>query len=133
MQAQRSRDTAPELAIRRLLHKFGMRYRVDRSPIPSLRRRADMVFCAVRVAVFIDGCFWHSCPEHGSKPKSNADRWEAKLARNRIRDRDTDQFLVDAGWLPIRVWEHEEPTAAAMKIATILRDRRTSLQEQSPR
>lgn len=133
MQAQRSRDTAAELAIRRILHKAGMRYRVDRSPILGLRRRADMVFSAVRVAVFIDGCFWHGCPEHGSKPKSNADRWEAKLARNRTRDKDTNQLLLDAGWLPIRVWEHEDPAAAAIRIAETVRNRRTSLQDQSPR
>lgn len=133
MQAQRARDTAPELAIRRLLYQVGFRYRIDRSPIPSLHRRADIVFGAARVAVFVDGCFWHSCPQHGTKPKSNADRWEAKLSRNRIRDRHTDQVLLDSGWLPVRVWEHEEPTVAASKIATIVRARTAAASPRSRR
>ena len=123
MQAQRERDTAPELAIRRLLHKAGMRYRVDFRPIPGIRCRADIVFRSARVAIFVDGCFWHSCPKHGSKPKSNAALWEAKLLSNQERDKDTDQRLMDADWLPIRVWEHEDPLIAAARIEALVKER----------
>ena len=123
MQSQRARDTAPELKIRRLLYSSGMRYRVDRAPIAGLRRRADILFGPARVAVFIDGCFWHSCPEHGSRPKANSARWQAKLLRNLQRDRDTDQRIQNAGWVVVRVWEHEEPTAAAARITATVRSR----------
>ena len=98
MQVQRTRDTAPELALRRLLHAAGLRYRVDRPPLPGLRRRADLVFGPARVAVYVDGCFWHGCPQHGTRPKANTDWWDAKLAGNRARDADTDRRLTDAGW-----------------------------------
>jgi DNA mismatch endonuclease (patch repair protein) len=123
MQSQRARDTAPELKIRRLLYSAGLRYRVDRAPVAGLRRRADILFGRARVAVFIDGCFWHSCPEHGTKPKVNSARWEAKLLRNLERDRDTDQRIQRAGWMVVRVWEHEEPAAAAARIIATVRSR----------
>jgi DNA mismatch endonuclease, patch repair protein len=123
MQSQRARDTAPELKIRRLLYCSGMRYRVDRAPIAGLRRRADILFSSARVAVFIDGCFWHSCPEHGSKPKVNSEQWQAKLLHNLERDRDTDQRIQNAGWAVVRVWEHEEPSAAVTKIIASVRSR----------
>lgn len=123
MQANRGRDTKPELLIRRTLHAMGLRYRVDRRPIPGIRRRADLVFAGARVAVFVDGCFWHACPVHGTKPKENAGYWTAKLLENVARDRDTDRALEAAGWLPIRVWEHEEPAEAAAKIADEVRGR----------
>ena len=84
---QRTRDTAPELAVRRLLHAMGLRYRVDRQPLPGLRRRADLVFGPARVAVYIDGCFWHGCPEHGNpRPRANSGYWPAKIQRNQARD-----------------------------------------------
>lgn len=124
MQQQRMRDTAPELALRRVLHSWGLRYRVDRAPLPGLRRRADLVFGPARVAVFVDGCFWHSCPEHGSLPRSNTDWWAAKLARNRARDFDTDARLVAAGWQPLRVWEHEAPQSAAERVRAVVQRRR---------
>jgi DNA mismatch endonuclease (patch repair protein) len=82
------------------------------------------VFYSVRIAVFVDGCFWHSCPEHASYPKSNAELWEEKLARNQARDKETDRLLIDAGWLPIRVWEHEDAEAAAKRIKVAVRARR---------
>jgi DNA mismatch endonuclease (patch repair protein) len=121
MQANRRRDTAPELALRRALHALGYRYRVDYPPLPHVRRRADIVFTRQRVAVFVDGCFWHCCPEHGTLPKSNADYWEPKLARNVKRDRETDAALAEAGWLTVRVWEHESIDLATARIQEALR------------
>jgi DNA mismatch endonuclease (patch repair protein) len=119
MVRQRRRDTEPEIAIRRLLFAQGFRYRVD-AALPGMRRRADLLFRAARVAVFIDGCFWHGCPEHGTRPKSNADWWAEKIERNVQRDRDTDQRLVTGGWTVVRVWEHESPDGAARKVAEAL-------------
>ena len=111
--AQRTRDTAPELALRRELHRRGRRFYVDRAPLPALRRRADLVFPRSRVAVYVDGCFWHSCPIHATQPKHNAAWWPAKLATNVDRDRDTDAHLAAAGWVIVRVWEHQRSAAAA--------------------
>jgi DNA mismatch endonuclease (patch repair protein) len=119
MVRQRRRDTAPEVAIRRLLFAQGFRYRVD-ATLPSMRRRADLLFKTARIAVFVDGCFWHGCPEHGTRPKSNAAWWAGKLDRNIQRDRDTDQRLVADGWTVVRIWEHEPPASAAVKIAGIV-------------
>lgn len=84
------------------------------------------MFTRTKVAVFVDGCFWHGCPEHGLQPKTNADWWRAKLERNQERDQDTDRRLREAGWLPIRVWEHEDPTEAAERVAVVVRKRRRS-------
>ena len=113
---QRARDTAPELALRRLLHARGLRYRVDVAPLPGLRRRADLVFTRARLAVFVDGCFWHRCPQHGASPRNNAEWWRDKLDRNVQRDRDTDQVLSDSGWQVLRVWEHEPADLAAERV-----------------
>lgn len=125
MQLQRTRDTAPELAIRRRLHARGLRYRVDATPIRGFRRRADIVFGPSRVAVFVDGCFWHGCPRHGSRAtRANPDYWSAKVARNRQRDEDTDAQLASAGWLSIRIWEHDDPDATAERIAAAVASRR---------
>lgn len=124
MQANRRRDTSPELAVRKLLHAAGLRYRVDYRVVPELRARADLAFTRARIAVFIDGCFWHSCPEHGTRPKSNADYWIPKLARNVQRDRATDAALESLGWLVLRFWEHEDAVSAADRIADAVRGRR---------
>lgn len=124
MERQRRRDTQPEMAIRRLLHAKGLRYRVNLAPLPGSRRRADIVFTAAMVAVFVDGCFWHRCPLHGTLPKANADWWLAKLDRNVERDRETDLLLVASGWQVLRFWEHEEPAAAAATIAGAVGARR---------
>jgi len=118
---QATRDTAAEIAVRRLLHAAGLRYRVNARPLPGLRRTADIVFTRQRVAVFVDGCFWHACPDHGTVPKANADWWAAKLARNIQRDRDTSEQLAAAGWQVVRIWEHEDPTAAADRIEALVR------------
>ncbi len=123
MQANRRRDTSPELAVRRLLHARGLRFRVDYRVEKSLRARADIVFTRRRVAVFIDGCFWHGCPLHATQPKSNADYWGPKLARNILRDRETDVALRDAGWTVLRFWEHEDPVEVVALIETHLLQR----------
>ena len=120
MQAQGRRDTKPELALRRELHRRGRRFFVDRAPLKGLRRRADLVFPRRRVAVYVDGCFWHSCPVHGTRPKNNAEWWASKLAGNVVRDRDTDTRLGGAGWVVVRVWEHEETAAAADRVDQVL-------------
>jgi DNA mismatch endonuclease (patch repair protein) len=125
MQRTGRRDTGPELALRARLHKFRLRYRVDVSPLPSLRRRADVVFIRARVAVYVDGCFWHNCPIHGTSPKANADWWRAKLAANRRRDEDTDIQLTNAGWVVVRIWAHEDAEIAAARVAAIVKARRT--------
>ena len=127
MQAQRVRDTAPEVALRRLLHASGLRYRVDRAPIAGLRRRADLVFATPRVAVFVDGCFWHACPTHGSLPVANREWWAQKLERTRTRDAETDQLLNEAGWTVLRVWEHEDVEEAAERIVATIRAGRRHL------
>lgn len=119
MSNQRQRDTAPEMAIRCILHSRGYRYRVDYQ-IPHSRRRADLVFARRKVAVFIDGCFWHSCPVHGSVPKQNRAWWVSKLKANAERDRSTDTHLRNVGWHVVRVWEHEEPSQAADRIVAVL-------------
>lgn len=124
MRATRRRDTAAELAIRRALHSRGMRFRVDRAVIIGMRRRADVVFSAAKVAVFVDGCFWHCCPRHRSFPKANRRWWAEKLAANKKRDTDTNRRLRAAGWFVERVWEHEEPMTAVARIVTIVRTRR---------
>src|SRR4051794_40647155 len=113
MRRTRQHGTAPELAIRSELHRKGLRYRVQRPLVIDERRKADISFPKERVAVFVDGCFWHSCPQHATRPRANAEFWAEKLARNRTRDRDTDRRLAEAGWTVVRVWEHEAPARAA--------------------
>lgn len=120
MQRQASRDTGPEMALRRALHALGLRYRLHH---PGLPGRPDVALPAARLAVFVDGCFWHSCPEHGRTPRNNGGWWAAKLAANVERDRRKDAALAAAGWLPVHVWEHEEPGAAARRIAALWRRR----------
>jgi DNA mismatch endonuclease (patch repair protein) len=115
MKRQRRRDTQAEVALRSLLHRDGLRFRVHYR-LPGLRRQADIAFPRARVAVFVDGCFWHGCPEHGTWPKANADWWRAKIEANRRRDAETDRALAEQGWAVIRVWEHEVPEHAAQKI-----------------
>jgi DNA mismatch endonuclease (patch repair protein) len=124
MSRQRARDTGSELSLRRELHRLGLRYRVHRRPLPLVRREADVVFGPARVAVFVDGCFWHGCLEHGTWPKRNGDFWRSKIEKNRVRDEDTDRRLSEAGWLAVRVWEHEDSVAAATRIAAIVATRR---------
>lgn len=117
MSRQRSRDTDPERALRSRLHRLGLRFRLHRRPVAGLRRQADIVFTRARVAVFVDGCFWHQCPDHATSPKANGAWWAAKLAANVARDQDTDRQLAEAGWQVVRVWEHEDVDSAAAKVA----------------
>lgn len=123
MERQGRRDTEPELALRRAVWRLGLRYRVDTPPVPG-RRRADLVFPRPRVAIYVDGCFWHRCPLHGTVPRANRDWWSAKLDANVVRDRDTDRILGAAGWLVIRVWEHEDAVAGAASVAAAVVARR---------
>ncbi|MBP2214514.1 very short patch repair endonuclease [Rhodococcus ruber] len=120
MRRQRRRDTVPEVALRRELHGRGVRYFVDRAPLKGIRRRADLVFPRRRVAVYVDGCFWHRCPQHATDPKNNAEWWAAKLAANVARDRNTDAALAAAGWTVVRIWEHENPVEAADRVQAAL-------------
>jgi DNA mismatch endonuclease (patch repair protein) len=124
MLANKSRDTRPELLVRSLVHRRGLRYRISARPLPGLRRTADLVFRPTRTAVFIDGCYWHGCPNHYTEPKTNTDYWRAKITGNRQRDRQTDELLSKAGWLVLRFWEHEDPNEIAEAIATAVEGRR---------
>ena len=126
MSRQAVRDTMPELALRRELHRRGLRYRVDAAVPGLIRRKVDIVFSRIRVAVFVDGCFWHGCPEHRTMPKANEAWWRSKLERNILRDRETDQALLELGWTVVRVWEHEPPEGAAKRVADVVAHRRSS-------
>ena len=120
MQRQRRRDTTHEMAIRRALHALGYRFRVDFRPEPSLRTRGDIVFTRKRLVVFVDGCFWHGCPQHATAPKANAEWWREKLAQNIARDRRVDEHLGELGWAVLRIWEHEPVAAAVSRIRATL-------------
>lgn len=124
MRANKGRDTKPELAVRRLLHAFGLRYRVNARPEKDLRRTADLLFRPSRVAVFIDGCYWHGCPEHYTAPKANGGFWADKVERNRERDSETTSVLVERGWEVLRFWEHEDPADVAANVIEVVRRRR---------
>ncbi|MFJ9536424.1 very short patch repair endonuclease [Streptomyces sp. NPDC101225] len=130
MSRQGRRDTAPEIAVRRLLHASGLRYRVN-VPVPDARRRTiDIVFGKIKLAVFMDGCFWHGCPEHATQPKANAEWWRAKLDKNMARDRETTDKLRAAGWTVLRFWEHESPEEVARQITDAVTERRSPHQER---
>lgn len=131
MQANRAKDTKAELALRRELHRRGFRYFVHRQPVPGLRRTADLVFSQAKVAVFVDGCFWHGCPEHHTVSRSNASFWAEKVRRNRERDRDTDARLRDDAWTVVRIWEHEPTRAAADHVASVVRKQMGLLAEDT--
>lgn len=121
MQGNRGSDTRPEVALRSALHRRGLRFRKGIRPLGArVRCRADVVFTSARVAVFVDGCFWHRCPDHGTRPRTHADYWQAKLDGNVARDRANDEALAAAGWRVVRVWEHEDPVGAASRIAALL-------------
>ena len=120
MQATRRRDTPGEIALRKALRALGLRYRIDVT-LAGTRRRADVAFVRARVAVFVDGCFWHGCPRHGTWPKANAAWWRSKIEGNRLRDRNTDATLRLAGWTVLRFWEHTDATVAARRVAKVLR------------
>ena len=121
MLGNRSRDTKPALRVRSLVHKRGMRYRVNQRPLPRVRRTADIVFRRARVAVYIDGCFWHGCDQHYKEPKTNTSYWRDKIDGNRRRDRETGELLEAEGWLVLRFWEHEDPAEVAETVESSVR------------
>jgi DNA mismatch endonuclease (patch repair protein) len=120
MQAIKNRDTQPELRLRSLLHSRGLRFRVAYRPLPEVRWSADLVFTKARLAVFVDGCFWHACPAHFKLPGRNSDYWQSKIDRNQRRDHEFDLRLREAGWTVVRVWEHEDVEAVAARIEALL-------------
>ena len=130
MQRTRTRDTPGEVALRKRLYGRGLRYRIDH-PLPGLRRRGDIVFPRDRLAVFVDGCFWHACPEHASWPKQNGDWWREKILGNVARDRETDRRLAEIGWAVVRIWEHEDSEDAADRVTDLLRRLRAAEQRDA--
>jgi DNA mismatch endonuclease (patch repair protein) len=121
MQGNRSHDTRPEAAVRSALHRLGFRFRKHARPIPELRCHADVVFRRERLAVFIDGCFWHGCPEHGRRPRTNSSYWNAKIQRNIDRDERNNEALRAGGWTVLRAWEHEAPELVADRVVIALK------------
>lgn len=131
MRGNRKRDTQPELRLRSELHRIGLRFRVHLAPAGT-KHRADIVFSRARIAVFVDGCFWHGCAEHGVSPRTNAQYWRAKIRRNKMRDDETTANLVNAGWRVVRVWEHESPGDAARRIKRLVeRAQRTAPSDET--
>jgi len=126
MTSVRQRDTAAELLLRSELHRLGLRYRLHVPVVPGVRRRPDIVFRPSRVAVFVDGCFWHGCPRHGTMAKANRAFWQNKIDANKRRDADTDRRMRRIGWKVVRVWEHEDPASAARRIAATIHRRSSS-------
>jgi DNA mismatch endonuclease (patch repair protein) len=125
MRANPRRDTSPEVAVRSQLHRLGLRFRKDRPiRLPERVVRPDVAFPRQRVAVFIDGCFWHRCPIHGTDPKANSAYWRPKLDRNVARDDAVNRQLAAAGWVVVRAWEHEAPAEVARRVADVVRERR---------
>ncbi|MFB7114602.1 very short patch repair endonuclease [Streptomyces sp. NPDC056291] len=123
MSRQGSRDTIPEIAVRRLLYAAGLRYRVN-VPVPGMPRRTiDIVFPKAKIAIFMDGCFWHGCPEHATHPKANSEWWRKKLNRNMSRDIETTEHLTAAGWTVLRFWEHEDPLQVALRVREVVADK----------
>jgi DNA mismatch endonuclease (patch repair protein) len=109
----RRRDTGPELTLRRALHRRGIRFRVHAANLPG---RPDIVLVRLRLAIFVDGCFWHGCVEHGVMPRANRSFWAEKITGNRLRDRRNDAALIELGWSPMHVWEHEDLEVVAAKL-----------------
>lgn len=113
----RQKGTDAEVALRQEMHRVGLRYRIDYEVLRNPRRVADMAFPGRKIAIFVDGCFWHGCPEHATWPKQNADFWRQKIEANRQRDSDTNERLRSLGWTVLRFWSHESPAEAARTIA----------------
>lgn len=133
MQKNRGRDTHPERKIRSELHRRGLRYRVNQKVPGMPRRTMDVSWPALRIAVFVDGCFWHGCPSHGTAPKAHADFWAKKIQGNRLRDSETTAHLANLGWLVLRFWEHDDPVHVADVIASSVADRRNHSARTTPR
>lgn len=125
MRATRQRGTKPEMAFRSALDQLDVHYGIDQSPVPGLKSRPDLILEDVHIAVYIDGCFWHSCPAHGTLPKANGEWWRQKLEANRQRDARANDALTAAGWHVVRIWEHEDPIVAAKDLRDLVEQRRT--------
>ncbi|WP_425250900.1 very short patch repair endonuclease [Geothrix mesophila] len=132
MKRIRQQDTALEMAIRRALFGRGCRYRLHAQVVPGTKRSVDLVFLGPRIAVFLDGCFWHGCPTHGSIPKSNTEWWLRKIDANRARDMDTNERLTRAGWQVLRIWEHEDTNQAVERILSARRSRASKSRHRGP-
>lgn len=132
MRSNRGSGTGPELKVRRELHRRGLRYFVGRRPVATLRRTADLLFPRLRLAVCIDGCFWHGCPAHHTTARTNAAYWRAKVIANVERDRDTDEKWLAAGWTVMRFWEHEDPTDVCDAIERHVRSGRSAARAALP-
>jgi DNA mismatch endonuclease (patch repair protein) len=120
MEAAKPKDTLPEIKLRTALEEIGIHFEVDVKPIENLQRRADILVREDKIAVFVDGCFWHGCPIHGTQAKANAEFWADKIKRNKERDADTNRRLEADGWTVIRIWEHDDYIEAAKKIAQMI-------------
>ena len=116
MRRMPSKNTKPEVALRRELHKLGLRYRIHANELPGT---PDIVFTKAKMAVFVDGCYWHFCPVHANLPKTNRRWWRKKFTENRKRDERNDRELESMDWMPIRTWEHEDPIETARAIKKI--------------
>lgn len=128
----RQKGTSAEIALRRELHRRGLRYRVGFEVLKKSRRVADIAFPGLRIAIFVDGCFWHGCPEHATWPKQNSDFWRQKIETNRARDTDTNERLRNIGWTVLRFWEHEPPSEAADIVVQAVAMGRSKLSASSP-
>lgn len=120
MRRVRQKDTIDETVLRRELFASGLRYRIQFPVLKSPRRVADVAFPGRKIAVFVDGCFWHGCPEHGTWPKQNAEFWRQKIEANRRRDADTVDRLRSLGWTVLRFWSHESPVNAAKTVLRVV-------------
>jgi len=124
MRANRGVDTGPEIRLRSLVHKAGLRYAIDVRPEADINRRADLVFRAAKVAVFVNGCFWHGCPKHYSSPKSNKRYWSEKVRRNRARDVETRFLLKRRGWRVLVFWEHQPAQSCSERVVSVVSERK---------
>jgi DNA mismatch endonuclease (patch repair protein) len=129
MSKVRQTGTDAEISLRRELYRRGLRYRVSYEVLKKPRRVADVAFPGLRIAIFVDGCFWHGCPVHATWPKKNAEFWRQKIETNRLRDIDTNERLRSLGWTVLRFWEHESPTEAAATVSHVVAKARSTLQK----
>jgi DNA mismatch endonuclease (patch repair protein) len=131
MKRVRQKNTSAESAIRRELHALGLRFRIQVPVLATPRRVADVAFSQLRIAIFIDGCFWHGCPKHATWPKQNAEFWYRKIVANQERDLDTVARLRAAGWKVLRIWAHEAPMTAALRISRVVLARKAKLKPRT--
>ena len=127
MRANKGVDTGPEIRLRSLVHRAGLRYAIDVRPESDINRRADLVFREAKVAVFVNGCFWHGCPKHYSPPKSNKRYWSEKVRRNRERDAETRSLLKRRGWRVLVFWEHQPAQRCSERVVSIVSERKKRL------